>query len=109
MKFYAAMGCMILLGSLVVGAVAYDEGFISPPKMPADASELSTWDEDDIYILEKRSMKCNDVPNKVKGEPDEFKRWRKVCRTINFYWNKAYDEKKRRNGLETFKSLDLPE
>ena len=110
MKFHIFVICMFLFGgSVILGGMAYSKIGPLSLKMPANIEELSTWDEDDIYKLQRDTLKCHDVPGYHREEPSEFERWRNICRSVNQYWTKAYKQKKIDEGLEKFKSLDLPQ
>ncbi len=109
MKFFVFMAILLLFIVISTALIAKKTDVLAPLKMPANIEELSTWDEDDIYTLLRKTLKCNDVPNYSVGEPPEFKRWRDTCQTVREYWSDAYNKEKIKEGLEKFKSLDLPE
>ena len=106
--FYLLIAATVAIFAVLLNYPKYVDGKIFPPKMPANIEELATWDENDIHILMRVTLKCNEVPGYKYGEPKEFEQWRNLCWKVNKYWDKAHKEKKRREGLEKFKSLNLP-
>ena len=106
--FYLLIAATVAIFAVLLNYPKYLDGRIFPPKMPANIEELATWDENDIHILMRVTLKCNEVPRYKDGDPKEFGRWRDLCWTVNNYWFKAHKEKKRREDLEKFRSLNLP-